>query len=112
MDVFNYECEGQMSIKDVKLQSEHKGDLISRKAAIQVIENLCTDGNMYGNQNLTLIDAYEAIDGISDLHTAYDVDKVVEQINHIMKDENIRFANQVVQRAANIVKGVFNDDER
>ncbi len=36
--------------------------------------------------------------------TAYDVDKVVEQIKDIMQDESIRFCDQAVDKAVNIVK--------
>lgn len=36
--------------------------------------------------------------------TAYDVDKVVEQINVIMDDESIRYCGQAVQRAVKVVK--------
>jgi hypothetical protein len=66
-------------------------DLISREVAIKVVENLCVDGKMWGNEGLTLIDAYEAITELSDLPTAYDVDKVVEQIEeNILSTETIR----------------------
>lgn len=36
--------------------------------------------------------------------TAYDVDKVVEQIENIMQDEAIRFVDQAVRESVNIVK--------
>lgn len=39
-----------------------------------------------------------------DLPTAYDVDKVVEQIETIMDDESIRYCGQAVQRSVNIVE--------
>lgn len=58
-------------------------DLISRKEAIEIIQNLCVDGKMYGNDDMTLIDAYDAIDGISEFPTAYDVDEAVEQIEKL-----------------------------
>lgn len=43
----------------------------------------------------------ELIDGQP---TAYDVDKVAEQIKKIMEDESIRFADRAVNRSVNIVK--------
>ena len=39
------------------------------------------------------------------IKTAYDVEKVVDKLEDIMKDEKIRFADQVVRRAINLVKG-------
>jgi len=36
--------------------------------------------------------------------TAYDVDRVVEQAEDIMKDESVRFVDQAVHRFVNIVK--------
>lgn len=45
------------------------------------------------------------VDKVDGMETAYDVDKVVEQLEGIMKDDNIRFADQIVRRAINIVKG-------
>ena len=34
---------------------------------IETVENQCSDGNMWGNENLTLIDASKTIDELSDL---------------------------------------------
>jgi len=50
-------------------------DLISKKAVVKVIENLCTDCKMYGNDNITLIDAYEAINVITELPTSIEADR-------------------------------------
>ena len=41
---------------------------------------------------------------IDEQPTAYDVDKVVEQIDGIMKNESIRFCDQAVNAAKKIVK--------
>lgn len=41
---------------------------------------------------------------INEQPTAYDVDKVVEQIDGIMKNESIRFCDQAVNAAKKIVK--------
>lgn len=54
-------------------------DLISRSEVIELIESKCTDG-CFGNEDITLIDAYNLLDDVSELPTAYDVDKVVEQL--------------------------------
>lgn len=52
-------------------------DLISRSAVLKLIESKCTNG-FFGNEDITLIDAYDLLDDVSELPTAYDVDKVVE----------------------------------
>lgn len=44
------------------------------------------------------------INAINKQKTAYDVDKVMEKIDEIMKDESIRFVDQAVNRAKRIVK--------
>ena len=59
-------------------------DLISRKAVIELIESKCTDGCL-GTEDTTLIDAYGLIDDVSDIPTAYNPDKVMEQINGMGK---------------------------
>lgn len=59
-----------------------QGDLISRKSVMELIESKCTDGCL-GTADTTLIDAYGLIDEVSDLPTAYDVEKVVEQLEGI-----------------------------
>lgn len=41
---------------------------------------------------------------INQIPTAYDVDKVVRQIEKIMEDETIRFADQVVRKSIKIMK--------
>lgn len=54
-------------------------DFISKQAVIELIESKCTDGCM-GNENLTLIDAAELLDDVESMPIAYDVDKVVGQL--------------------------------
>ncbi len=54
-------------------------DLISRSAVIRLIESKCVDGCL-GTDDTTLIDAYELLDDVSELPTAYDADKAVEQL--------------------------------
>lgn len=56
-----------------------QGDLISRKSVMELIESKCTDGCL-GTADTTLIDAHGLIDEVSDLPTAYDVEKVVEEL--------------------------------
>lgn len=80
-------------------------DLISREKLIKDIDTvffgfIVDDNSSTRNKLLEFINNHP---------TAYDVDEVVEQITDIMKDENIRFANQVVQRAVNIVKGAVKE---
>lgn len=78
-------------------------DLISRSAVKRLIESKCVDG-CWGTDDITLIDANELLDDVFDLPVAYDVDRVVEQIEGIMHDESIRFCDQAVSYAVNIVK--------
>lgn len=63
-------------------------DLISRKEVMELIESKCVDGAL-GTDETTLIDAYGLIDDVSDLPTAYDVDKVVEQLKTETKYEDV-----------------------
>lgn len=51
------------------------------------------------------LDFVAIIDVIKEQPTAFDVDKVVEQIENIMDDENIRFVDQAVRKAVKIVMG-------
>lgn len=67
--------------------SNVSNDLISRSAVFKLIESKCTDGCL-GNKDITLIDAYDLLDDVSDLPTAYDVDKIVEQLE---KERNIQY---------------------
>lgn len=54
-------------------------DLISRSAVMELIESKFVDGClMQGDKNL--IDGYCLLDEVSDLPTAYDMDKVVERL--------------------------------
>lgn len=83
-------------------------DLISRKAVIEVIESLCSNGNMYGNENLTLIDAYAAINKITEIEVAYDVDKVVEQLEE-QTEELVNYymtstVSDIAEEFINIIK--------
>jgi len=41
--------------------------LVRLSDVIETIENQCSDGNMWGNENLTLIDARKTIDELSDI---------------------------------------------
>lgn len=52
-----------------------QGDLISRKAVMELIESKCTNGCL-GTDDTTLIDAHGLIDDVSDLPTAFNVDAV------------------------------------
>lgn len=75
-------------------------DLISRKALIADVKKYVS--------GTPLQEMFETI--IDKQPIAYDVDKVVEKLESIRKDENIRFADQVVSRAINIVKGGLEDE--
>jgi hypothetical protein len=91
-------------------------DLISRKALINTLNDdsskfeidihIADDATTKDIINITL-KAYRKVlfEAINAQPTAFDVDEVVRQIQDIMSDDNIRFANQVVNRAINIVKG-------
>lgn len=76
-------------------------DLISRKALIEALKS--AKKNSHHLHELLFFDGVMAI--VDNQPTAYDVEKVVEQLENIRKDEGIRFADQVVNRAINIVKG-------
>lgn len=55
-------------------------DLISRKAVFELIDSKAVNGAlMYGEK--LMIDGYGLMDEVSDLPTAYNVDKVVEQLS-------------------------------
>ena len=54
-------------------------DLISRKAVFELIDSKGVNGALMCGEKL-MIDAYGLMDEVSDLPTAYDVDKVVEQL--------------------------------
>ena len=62
-----------------ELKKQPQGDLISRKSVQELIESKCTDGCL-GTADTTLIDAYGLLDEVSELPTAYDVEKVVENL--------------------------------
>ncbi len=77
-------------------------DLISRRAVITIIENkrlLVGKHDLSAEYKLTGVQ-----EQIERLSVAYDVDKVVEQIDNIMEDESIRFCEQAVNAAKRIVK--------
>lgn len=61
------------------------GDLISRKAVMELIESKCVDG-VIGTEEEALIGAYGLITNITDLPTAYDVEKVVERLEEQMNN--------------------------
>lgn len=84
-------------------------DLISRKAVMELIESKCTDG-VIGTEEEALIGAYELITEITDMPTAFDVDKVVEQLKECeryiydaVSDEDDYVIN--LDKAISIVKG-------
>lgn len=56
-------------------------DLISRSAVMELIESRFVDGCLEMGDK-TLIEGYDLLDDVSDLPTAYDVDKVVERIKN------------------------------
>lgn len=85
-------------------------DLISRSEVIGLIESKCVDGCL-GSEDTTLIDAYDLLNEISDLSTAYDVDRVVEQLekekNPIYREDGSLMAERRsldINRAIEIVK--------
>lgn len=65
-------------------------DLISRSKVMELIESKFVDGCLERGDE-TLIDGYGLLDEVSDLPTAYDVDKVVEQLEALSSgaDDNI-----------------------
>lgn len=81
-------------------------DLISRKALIKNLEEYKKEAVTVREQ--LFFDGIMAI--VDNQPTAFDVDEVVKQIEEIMKDDEIRFANQVVSRATNIVKGAVKNE--
>lgn len=56
-------------------------DLISRKSVFELIESKIVDGVLCQGEDHPLIDANELIDDVTEICTAYDVDKVIEQLN-------------------------------
>lgn len=81
-------------------------DLISRSALLQKFQEdkEFLQKGLGRDAEYAYISADSVIEKIKLMPTAYDVDKVVEQIDGIMKDESIRFVNQAVNRAKIIVK--------
>lgn len=86
-------------------------DLISRKVVMDWLRDLQAQTIIQRHKgNSSLVDTTievavnNFINFIVQVPTAYDVDKVVEQLESIRKDENIRFADQVVNTAICIVK--------
>ena len=70
-----------------------RDDLISRTALMQSL------------RNNVLVDVTPNLEqAIAEQPTAYNVDRVVEQIDKIMEDESIWFVNQAVNRAKRIIK--------
>lgn len=93
-------------------------DLISRKAVIEEIrlieKSLMKDkaeAKEIGDKEVIfsidnqLSGLWLARCKVGNIKPAYDTDKVVEQLEGIRKDDNIRFADQVVNKAICIVKG-------
>lgn len=58
----------------------------------------------YGNYTVYAPDGSVVCEFLPNIPTAYNVDKVVDQIEDIMDDESVRFCNQAVRRSVNIVK--------
>lgn len=70
-----------------------RDDLISRTALMQSL------------RNNVLVDVTPNLEqAIAEQPTAYDEDRVVEQIDKIMEDESIWLVNQAVNRAKRIIK--------
>lgn len=71
--------------------------LVRLSDVIETVENQCSYGNMWGNENLTLIDAYNTVDELSDL-PAVDAAEVVrcrECVNsRIWSDPRYRFCER------------------
>ena len=92
-------------------------DLISRSAFVKEINEHMKnvyecdiesvsdfqDGNK-SEESYIVQGLFEAFELIGNVPVAYDVDKVVEQIDGIMKNESIRFCDQAVNAAKKIVK--------
>lgn len=71
--------------------------LLSEKNKDGVPDNACDRAVYFFIEGL--------IDNIrDDIPTAYDVDRVVVQIESIMDDETIRFCDQAVKKSVDIVK--------
>ena len=80
--------------------------LIDADELIKILEEYANDKGsqaIYGEERLRLILGDCKIE-IEKFPTTYDVDKVVEQIDGIMKNESIRFCDQAVNAAKKIVK--------
>ena len=82
-------------------------DLISRKELLEELENFTM--RITGSANsmaITIVDeCKKSFKRMADEQpVAYDSDKVVEKIEDIMQDESVRFCDQAVNRAVNIVK--------
>lgn len=61
-------------------------DLISRNEVMKLIESKFVDGCLEKGDK-TLIDGYGLLDDVSDMPTAHDVDKVVEQLRELNDNE-------------------------
>lgn len=87
-------------------------DLISRSALLEELKDfrMTITGSANAMALMVMDETKKSIMRmIEEQPTAYDKDKVVEQIDSIMEDESIRFCNQAVNVAKRIVKngGVF-----
>lgn len=90
-------------------------DLISREVVLEYLRHQHNSiaespGVPSSLKVLALKITDDCMNYIDKLESSYDVDKVFEQLESIRKDENIRFADQVVSRAVNIVKGAVKDE--
>lgn len=82
-------------------------DLISRSALLEELKDFCM--TITGSSNamaLMVMDETKKsiMRMIEEQPTAYDKEKVVEQIDRIMEDESIRFCDQAVNVAKRVVK--------
>jgi len=83
-------------------------EYIEKDKVIETIRNQCVDGKMWGNEDTTLVDAYDTIDAVSDIPAAEAFncpdnscillrakygDYTAKQIHDIMKIIKDRFPN-------------------
>lgn len=81
-----------------------KNDLISKSELLKQMKEFC------GNQRYLISE--EVWSMVENAPVSYNLSKVIKEIDDIMKDESIRFANQVVNASKRIVEsgGIGDDD--